>query len=35
MRCIFQFQVAWGEGDSAASRVVVVILGAYTREGQL
>jgi hypothetical protein len=31
MRCIAQSELAWGEGDSAASRVMVAVCGAYPR----
>jgi hypothetical protein len=35
MQCTTQFEPAWGEGDRAASRVVVVICGAFTPIVQL
>jgi hypothetical protein len=31
MRCIAQSELAWGEGDSAASRVMVTVCGVSTR----
>jgi hypothetical protein len=31
MPCIAQSELAWGEGDSAASRVVIVVGAAYAQ----